>query len=223
MVKIAARWPEYFYLFQRLRACGLPLEILYQCRVRPNTFLFVWCQECWSPKYPPTVPPRWPCHEVSKKYYKELFRLQLKHFGNERTTPTQYSVCVCVCVCACVRACVRVTSPLLKVPAYLAELAACRNFYVLMREIYSMGVVSSSVQLFRKWEINFDGEDCSALTRVVLFVSEAQGMWPSSRDIIRMLSPPKDFFVCVMSRVLKTQIICLQSPRWPCHEVKKKN
>ena len=81
----------------------------------------------------------------------------------------------------CVRVCV--TSPLLKVPAYLADLAARRNFYVLMREIYYMGVVTSSVQLFRKWEIKFDSEECSVITRVLLFVSEAQGMWPSSRDI----------------------------------------
>ena len=28
-------------MFQRLRACSLPLQILYQCWVRPNTFLFV--------------------------------------------------------------------------------------------------------------------------------------------------------------------------------------
>jgi len=120
-----------------------------------------------------------------------------------------------VLMCACVRAyvCVCVTSPLLKVPAYLAELAACRNFYVLMREIYSMGVVSSSVQLFRKGEINSDSENCSALTRVLLLVSEAQGMWPCSLHIIPMPSPPKDFFVRLMSRVLKPQIICLQSPQ----------
>jgi len=31
-------------------ACGLPLHIIYQCRVRPRTFFFMWCQECWSPK-----------------------------------------------------------------------------------------------------------------------------------------------------------------------------
>jgi len=59
-------------------------------------------------------------------------------------------VCVCVCACACACACVCVMSRLLKVPAYLAELAARRIFYVLMHEIYSMGVVPPSVQLFRK-------------------------------------------------------------------------
>jgi len=119
--------------------------------------------------------------------------------------------CVCACACVCVRGCV--TPPLLKVPAYLARLAARRCFYVLMREIYYMGVVPSSVQLFRKWEINFDSENCSALTRAILLVSEAQGMWSSSPHIIPMPSPPKHFFVRVMSRVLKPQMICLQSPQ----------
>jgi len=50
---------------------------------------------------------------------------------------TQKGADVRACVCVCV------TSPLLKVPAYLAELAARRNFYVLMREIYYVGVVPS--------------------------------------------------------------------------------
>jgi len=112
--------------------------------------------------------------------------------------------------CAWVRVCV--TSPLLKVPAYLAKLAGRTNFYVLMREIYYMGVVPSSVQLFRKWEINFDSENCSAITSVFLLVSEAQGVQPSSANIIPMPSPPKHIFVRVMSTVLKPQIICLQFP-----------
>jgi len=64
--------------------------------------------------------------------------------------------CVRACACeraserACVRACVCVTPPLLKVLAYLANLAAHRNFHVLMHEIYYMGVVPSTVQLFRR-------------------------------------------------------------------------
>jgi len=68
--------------------------------------------------------------------------------------------CVCMRAClraracarvrACVRVCVCVTPPLLKALAYLAKLAARRNFHVLMHEIYYMGVVPSTVQSFRK-------------------------------------------------------------------------
>jgi len=90
-----------------------------------------------------------------------------------------------------------VTSPLLKVPAYLAKLAGRTIFYVLMHEIYYMGVVLSSVQLFKKWEINFDSENYSTITSVFLLVSEAQGVQPSAPNIIPMLSPPKHFFVRV--------------------------
>jgi len=125
-----------------------------------------------------------------------------------------------VCVRACVYVCV--TSPLLKVPAYPADLTARRNFYVLMREIYYTGVVPSTVQLFRKGEINPDSENCSALPRVLLLVSEAQGKWPCSLHIIPMPSPPKDFFVRLMSRVLKPQLSAYSPSRWPCHEVSKK-
>jgi len=66
----------------------------------------------------------------------------------QKSVGVSVRACVCACACACVRVCV--TPRLLKVPAYLAELATRRNFYVLMRKIYYMGVVPSSVQLFRK-------------------------------------------------------------------------
>jgi len=115
------------------------------------------------------------------------------------------------------------TSPLLKVPAYLTKLAGCTNFYVLMRKIYYMGVVPSSIQLFTKWEISFDSENFSTTTSVFLLVSEAQGVQPSSPHIILIPSPPKHIFVRVMSTVLNSQIICLQFPQvalpWSVKEI----
>jgi len=84
---------------------------------------------------------------------------------------SQKGVGVCVCVRARVCACVCVTSPLLKVPGYLAKLAGHTNFYVLMSKIYYMGVVPSSVHLFGQGENNFDSEDCTAITSVLLLVS----------------------------------------------------
>jgi len=84
-----------------------------------------------------------------------------------------FSPCTILVEIAPIKVLVCVTVPLLKIPAYLAKLAARRSFYAIMREIYYKGVVPSSVQLFRKG--NFDSEDHSTITGVILLVSEAQG------------------------------------------------
>ena len=70
---------------------------------------------------------------------------------------------------------VAATSPVLKHSGHLVKLPSHRSFHVIMRELYYyMGVISTSVQLFRKWGNDSNSEHYSWIIRLLLLVSEVQ-------------------------------------------------